>query len=295
MSTKERICGLMLAYFKADMTYQCLQTLVGQNIECLILVDNSADTAENQRTLALEKKFPAGWLKVIVSPENIGFGKGMNMALEQARLLGEWDYFLILNNDIEAKPTLVQSLHKYIQEHPETGMVSATTETAYGLQAEHYYHRWAGLLSKKHIIGSFLCLGGHCLLIRAEAVTKELFNPRYFMYGEDIELNWKLTQQGWKLGILPDILLRHETSSSTENGSYFYEYHINRWHLLIIRGLAKNPLEQFLMYVLRVPLLLLRAILRSWRFRRLTPLKALLLAGLALPIRPAISSTGDAP
>jgi hypothetical protein len=33
MSTESRICGLMLAYFKADMTPKCLQTLDDQGIE----------------------------------------------------------------------------------------------------------------------------------------------------------------------------------------------------------------------------------------------------------------------
>lgn len=275
MPTKPGICGLMLAYFNVDMTLKCLKTLVDQGIETMILVDNSADQQENQRTLALTSHFPKDWLRVIISKENLGFGKGMNLAHSHAQQIGEWDYFLILNNDIEAKPTLVATVREYMQCHPETGMLSAATETAQGIQTEQYYHRWTGLLFSRYVRGSFLCLGGHCLLVRSEAIGKELYNPCYFMYGEDIELNWKLAQQGWKLAVLPQVLLRHEASSSSQNGSYFYEYHINRWHILIVRAVGKNSLERLLMYALRLPLLMLRATMRSWRLRRLTPLKAL--------------------
>lgn len=278
MPTDARICGLMLAYFKSDMTLKCLQTLEHQGIERLILVDNSADTEENQRTLALTQYFPQGWLNVVIAPHNLGFAKGMNLAWEQARQSGEWDYFLILNNDLQAEPMLVNSLLQHLQQHPETGMVTATTRTPHGLQGKNYYHRWTGLLFQRQVMGSFLFLGGHCLMLRAQAVGETLFNARYFMYGEDIELNWQLTRQGWRLDVLPDVLLRHDSNSSSANGSLFYEYHINRWHILIVQALGANSLERLAMYALRLPLLGFRAVLRSWRFHSLTPLKALLLA-----------------
>lgn len=290
MSNKPRICALMLAYFKSGMTKRCLETLMNQGIDKLILVDNSADIEENQRTTSLMDSFSKDWLTVIIAPENLGFARGMNLALEYACQLGKWDYILILNNDIEAEPNLIESLSNHISQHPETAMVTATTKTLHELQGENYYHRWTGLLFKRPIVGSFLFLGGHCLLIRATAISDKLFNTRYFMYGEDIELNWRLIKQGWKLDILPDILLTHQCSGSSSNGSFFYEYHINRWHLLIVQALANNFLELVTMYALRLPILVLRALFRSWRFRCITPLKALGLASISLPIRPSINN-----
>jgi GT2 family glycosyltransferase len=261
------------------MTLQCLKTLEHQGIATIVLVDNSADANEHQQTLELAKFFTKGWLKIIIAPENLGFAKGMNLAWQHAQTLGQWDYALILNNDMEVEPTLVKHLCQHMQTHPRTGMVTATTNTPHGLQGKNYYHRWTGLLFKKPVLGSFLFLGGHCLLVRATAIINELFDTTYFMYGEDIVLNWQLAQQGWTLTVLPEILINHTSGSSSKNGSFFYEYHINRWHLLIIQTLGKNAIERFIMYSLRTPILFTRAILRSWRFRKLTPLKAL---GLSL-------------
>lgn len=294
MPTDVRVCGLMLAYFHAEMTLHCLKTLQHQGIETLILVDNSADTAEHQRTRALAQHFPAGWLQVMIAPENLGFAKGMNLAWQHAQTLGEWDYALILNNDMEVKPTLVEHLCQHMMANPQTGMVTATTETPHGLQGKNYYHRWTGLLSQRPVTGSFLFLGGHCLLIRVSAIGKELFDIRYFMYGEDIVLNWRLAQQGWNLTVLPEVLIKHNSGSSSGNGSFFYEYHINRWHLLIIQTLGKNIIERAIMYSLRIPLLFIRAVLRSWRFRKMTPLKALGFASFALPVQHTTPNIGDA-
>lgn len=293
MLTDIRICGLMLAYFHAEMTLCCLKTLENQGIETLILIDNSADPAEHKRTLALAQHFTEGWLQVVIAPENLGFAKGMNLAWQHAQTLGQWNYTLILNNDMEVHPTLVKQLYEYMETHPQTGMITATTETPHGLQGTNYYNRWTGLLSKRHVTGSFLFLGGHCLLIRVTAIGKDLFDTRYFMYGEDIVLNWRLAQQGWELTVLPEILIKHNSGSSSKNGSFFYEYHTNRWHLLIIQTLSRNVIERLIMYSLRIPILFIRAILRSWRFGKITPLKALGLVGLNLPIPHNITNRGN--
>lgn len=287
MPTKARVCGLMLTYFKADMTYQCLQTLLNQGIERIILVDNSANAIENQRTLALVEHFPADWLNVIASPENLGFANGMNLAIKHARNLGEWDYFLVLNNDIKAQAYLVAQLTEYMQQHPEITLLGVKAETGEGIQSGLYYQRLTGLMFKKPTIGSFQVIPGYCLMLHANLTTNTLFNPQFFMYGEDVELSWRLQKHG--IHILDKALLTHIPSQSSQEGSFFYEYHINRGHWLLVKNLGRNAFERTLMYTLRLPLLSLRAILRSWRFRCFVPLKALLLVSIGLPIRPPIN------
>lgn len=287
MLTNPRICGLMLAYFKVDMTQQCLQTLVNQGIECLVLVDNSADAAENQRTLALAEHFPTGWLQVIIAPENLGFAKGMNLALQYARKLGAWDYLLVLNNDIQAQAQLVKQLTHYLEQQPQIALLGVNAATNTGVQSGLYYQRLTGLMFKQPMLGSFRVTPGYCLMLRSSIIKTTLFDPRYFMYGEDVELSWRLLKQKQGIHILEQALLTHIPSQSSHEGSFFYEYHLNRGHWLLVQDLGKNALERTLMYALRLPLLSLRAMLRSWRFRRLTPLKALVSASFAMPIRPS--------
>ena len=295
MPTDIRICGLMLAYFHVEMTLRCLKTLENQGIETLILVDNSADLAEHQRTLALAQHFPPDWLQVVIAPENLGFGRGMNLAWQRAQMLGQWDYALILNNDIVAQSALVKTLCKHMAQSPRTALLGVAAETGTGVQSSLHYQRWTGLMFPTAVVGSFQVAAGYCLLLRPQALQGTLFDSRYFMYGEDVELSWRLREQGWNVEILAQPLLQHIPAQSSREGSLFYEYHINRGHWLAAQQLTHKVWERWTMTALRLPLLTLRALLRSWRFRRLTPLKAFVMAGLALPIRPITSYTGDTP
>lgn len=294
MPTDLRICGLMLAYFHAEMTLACLKTLQHQGIETLILVDNSADATEHQRTQALAQHFTTGWLQVVIAPENLGFAKGMNLAWQHAQTLGQWDYALILNNDITAQPQLLATLCTYMTEHPRTALLGVAADTGTAIQSGLHYQRWTGLMFPTAVMGSFQVATGYCLLLRPQAIQGELFDPRYFMYGEDVELSWRLREQGWNVEILAQPLLTHTPAQSSREGSLFYEYHINRGHLLIIQTLGKNVIERTIMYSLRIPLLFIRAILRSWRFRNMTPLKALGFASFALPVQHTTPNIGDA-
>lgn len=271
---EKRTCGLMLAYFQSEMTLHCLKTLENQGIETLILVDNSADTIEQQRTRALAQHFPAGWLQVIIAPENLGFAKGMNLAWQHSQTLGEWDYALILNNDIIAQPQLLETLHTHMTQHPRTALLGVAADTGTAIQSGLHYQRWTGLMFPTAVTGSFQVATGYCLLLRPQTIQGELFDPRYFMYGEDVELSWRLREQGWNVEILARPLLTHTPAQSSREGSLFYEYHINRGHWLLVDNLGRNWAEKLLMYTLRVPLLGLRAMLRSGRLHNITPIKA---------------------
>lgn len=278
MLTNNRVCGLMLAYFHAEMTLRCLKTLEHQGIKTLILVDNSADATEQQRTCALAQHFPEGWLQVIIAPENLGFAKGMNWAWQHAQTLEQWDYALILNNDITAQPQLLETLHTHMAQHPRTALLGVAADTGTAIQSGLHYQRWTGLMFPTAVTGSFQVATGYCLLLRPQAIQGELFDPRYFMYGEDVELSWRLREQGWNVEILAQPLLTHTPAQSSREGSLFYEYHINLGHWLLIKSLSNNCFEYNAMYFCRILVLSARSLIRSKRFDCTTPLKAFFLA-----------------
>ncbi len=284
VSVTPRICGLMLAYFQVDMTRRCLSTLVQQGIERLILVDNSADDAENQRTLALARQFPDGWLQVIIAQENLGFARGMNLAWIQAQRLGSWDYVLVLNNDLVAYPALVSALLAHMTTHPRTAALGATTDSGHGPAGNLYYQRWTGLMFTWPIMGSFPVAAGYCLMLRATILRDTIFDARYFMYGEDVELSWRLQRQGWAVELLHQPLLQHKPGQSSRVGSLFYEYHVTRGHWLAVETLTPAHWEHLPMRGLRLFMLALRAVVRSGRCRCLVPLQALLWVSLGWPL-----------
>lgn len=67
----------------------------------------------------------------------------------------------------------------------------------------------------------------------------------------------------------------HEGSGSSRNGSLFYEYHINRGHLLLARKLPKSAAGRFMSVLGRCGFLPLRALARVLRSGESVPLHGL--------------------
>jgi N-acetylglucosaminyl-diphospho-decaprenol L-rhamnosyltransferase len=140
-----------------------------------------------------------------------------------------------------------------------------------------WYHRLFALVLRRPCLGAFPYLSGACLLVPMPLAMDGLFDPDFFMYGEDVELSWRMTLSGVPL-VAADVLCDHAGSASARIGSLFYEYHVARGHLLLARKLARNQLECWLFLIGRAISLPLRATLRCLRLKSSIPWRALLLA-----------------
>jgi GT2 family glycosyltransferase len=76
---------------------------------------------------------------------------------------------------------------------------------------------------------------GTAVLLRA-AYLRDVgtFDPRLFMYYEDIELSWRGAKRGWRYRYVPTALVYHEHSATAVAGSRFAEYHNERSRLLML-------------------------------------------------------------
>ena len=71
-----------------------------------------------------------------------------------------------------------------------------------------------------------------CLLVRRAALDKVgLFDPEFFMYGEDLDLCFRLRKGGWKIFYLPDAVSVHVKGTSTRQATQkmLYEFHRAMW------------------------------------------------------------------
>jgi GT2 family glycosyltransferase len=76
------------------------------------------------------------------------------------------------------------------------------------------------------------CGTGACLMLRRTAVDKVgLFDPKFFMYGEDIDLCYRLKHGGWKIFYEPAAVATHVKGASTRQASarMLYEFHSSMW------------------------------------------------------------------
>jgi hypothetical protein len=80
---------------------------------------------------------------------------------------------------------------------------------------------------------------GAAALLRTEALADiGLFDERYFMYYEDLDLSWRLRLRGWKVVYAPEAVVEHEHAASSKEWSPFFTYNVERNRLLTLLKLA---------------------------------------------------------
>lgn len=228
------ISVLIVNYFCHTLTARAVRSVLDDDSSAqVIVVDNSDDQAEAEN---LRKMLP-GRAELVVAPANLGFGRGCNLALEQAA--GEW--ILLLNPDAYILPGCLQKLVNTLQSYPRAGAVSPVAqweETGTFLlpPGQMQTPAWEWMLaigSRFPVFGHWLsmrfrayalrCLyapqpvrqamlsGGHMFLRRSTIdVVGGLFDPAFFMYYEDTDLCRRLTKAGFELMLNPAAKAVHQ-------------------------------------------------------------------------------------
>ncbi len=268
------LVGLVINYRDAQRTANCVHALLGNGVEHVIVWDNSEDGGAS--ACDLRSLFADGRrIDIEVSARNLGFASGVNRGLEVCRRHNSKARVLLINNDAIAPSGLVDSLAQALEETEGAVLAFPALRHAGRRIDEVYYHRWLGLLTYRRWPGAFRLPRGCCLMLATDRWTGALFDEDFFMYGEEIELGWRLRKQVAALVHVSEMLVVHEGSASSGMNSLFYEARMVAAHLILARKLGVNRLETLLLYFLRIPMLLARAVLRSIRYRSLTPFTAL--------------------
>jgi hypothetical protein len=227
-----------------DLLRDCLKSLYDRtkttNIEVIVVDNASSDGSADM----VEIEFPD---VKIIRGENVGFAKANNVALSGA--LGK--DILFLNPDTRLDTSAIDGMHSHLSKHRESvsavgckllnadGSVqltcarrfpSAWTELCYflGLERLFGFSPWMSGSEMRHWDHNdsrFVpCLSGACIMADGDLVRKlGGFSEDYFMYGEDLELCWKLTRENRKLWYVAEERIYHFAgSSSAKRGVSFH-------------------------------------------------------------------------
>lgn len=274
----QSICAIILDYFGNDKTINCLNSLIHQGLESVMIVDNSGVQHANielQESLASfgQNKVPFTIYK-IVNPKNLGYAAGVNKALRWLEENQPHSYYLLMNNDAEATPGMLTELLQFTRKNKKTAITAPMIDNGNSKHGGYWYHRFSGLMFSRKVIGTFQYLTGCCLLVDRQIVGDDLFDEDFFMYGEDVALCWRLKFSDWNTACVKNAIVRHEGTGSSHQGGFFYEYHMVRGHLLLVRKLARHKWEIPFLYIGRLLALPARAVVRSIRFRSYVPITA---------------------
>lgn len=286
-----RVCAIILDYFGADKTKECVSSLVGQHLETVFILDNSGyprATEQLQRSLAECANTDAEFrIQILAAGKNLGFAKGVNFVLAHDRCSGApHDYYLLLNNDALAGPGLVASMLAEFQRDSAVALVAPRILCSDpGRELGIWYHRYFGLLLSRPGLGRFHYFTGCCLLFPRHLVTESgIFDASFFMYGEDVELGWRLARQRKKIICANTVFARHDLGPSVKRATFFYEYHMVRSHLRLSFRTRLRTAETPLLFLAKYATLSCRAAVRSLKYRTLTPMIAFLLAPFPLRV-----------
>lgn len=248
--TEPSVTVLVLHWRGIDKTRRCLTSLRATSYKNshVLLVANGSPEGDSAQLAA---EFPE--VELLNLDRNYGFAGGCNRGMEKA-LANQTDFIWLLNNDAVAKPESIEHLVKAALSNPEAGALgaivleghSSTAEEA-GLgeinfnKAKTYLRKTNldnsdGQISSTLEQGVYSCawLSGSNLLLRSSALKKVgLFDERYYLYFEDVELCKRLTDAGFKCLLVPGSTIEHEGNASTQGGlSLWRSYYYSRNRLL---------------------------------------------------------------
>ena len=168
-----------------------------------------AGMAGAKETLA--KRFGTKQVRYMAMPENLGYGRAHNIALRESAYY-QTELHLVMNSDIRVKAEDIDAMHDWMTVHPEAGQLIPKVLNPDGTQqylakrlpspidvfGRRFLPKWMIAkrnkryelrdLDLKRPVNAPYLSGCFMLLRTKAAVEAGLFDERYFMYPEDIDL-----------------------------------------------------------------------------------------------------------
>lgn len=232
---KYKLSVVIVNYNVKYFLEQCLRSVeaavAGLEAEIFVVDNHSTDGS----TEYLKPKFPR--VTFIVNENNAGFARANNQAIRQAG--GE--YVLLLNPDTVVGEESIRTLCFMMDEHPEcgaTGVKMINGNGAFLAESKRAFPApWvafcklfglSNLFPRSQVFSRYSLpflnpdkphtvdvLSGAFMLLRHDALKKAgLLDEAFFMYGEDIDLSYRIRQSGYHNYYIPERLLHYKGEST---------------------------------------------------------------------------------
>ena len=236
-----------------DEIRRCIETLKELGVTMIYVVDNGN---EGERVGRICDEY--GSYALYVANDNTGYGAGHNIAMCMAAEINS-EYHLVVNTDLEISPTSFGELMGYMEGHADVAMVHPRIlncdgsdqytirrlPTPLDLIARRFLPNW--MLKRRrarYILKNFdhsralnvPYVQGSCMLMRMSCLKATgLFDERFFMYAEDIDLSRRLHEQ-YKTMYVPEATAIHYHNAASYRSSRMLRIHVanmiryfNKW------------------------------------------------------------------
>ena len=233
------IVNYNVEYFLEQCLYSVRRAMQGIEGEVFVVDNDSGDGSMRM----VKKKFPE--VIRVENKENLGFSKANNQGIK----LSKGEYVLLLNPDTVVEDDTFSSIIEFMDSKPEAGALGVKMvdgsgnflpESKRGLptpgtafykmfgfsslfpKSKRFSKYHLGYLDENEIHEVDILAGAFMLLRKTVLDEIGLLDETFFMYGEDIDLSYRVIKAGYKNYYFPNTRIIHYKGESTKKSSVNY-------------------------------------------------------------------------
>jgi len=241
------VAAVVVSHESGQALLECVASLRRAGAAELVVVDHASRDGAPARVAAAHPD-----VLVFERGANPGYGAGVNYGAARTTA----PYLLACNADVVVEPDALARLAGALDEHPDVGAVGPAVLDASGRvypsarafpslrdAAGHAFvglvwraNPWTRRYQQRDADAGRArdadWVSGSCVLLRRSAFeTVRGFDEGYFMYGEDVDLCWRLRRAGWRVRYEPGARVTHGGGHSTRRHPYrmLLEHHRSAW------------------------------------------------------------------
>jgi len=242
------VVAVVLNWNAYDETIDCVNSLLNssyKNLQIVIVDNHSTDDSAK----IIRETFPN--IKLICNKSNNGYAGGNNLGIKYALDINA-DYILILNNDVTVDKSMVDILVKKLDQEPTLGVITGKVfykddpKRIFSGFGKFIWWRCSGvnrgtMFSRFYLHnreGKVNYISGVLFLARSEVFKSlGLLDEKYFMYFEDLEFSFRVSQK-YDLFYIPYAIAFHKSGGGTRwsNYSEIYLYYQTRNRLIVFEN-----------------------------------------------------------
>ena len=254
--------------FLQNLIYSIKKASSGITSEIIIVDNNSEDDSVD---FIREKFLPLGGIKLIANNENLGFSKANNIGLKEAK----GKYLLLLNPDTVVSEDSFKKMIEFFQSNTEAGLAGCKILNPDGsLQLacrRSFPGPWTAfckvtglgsLFPKSPLFARYNltylnenetyevdAVSGSFMMMTREAYEKVGgLDEEFFMYGEDLDLCYRIQKAGLKVYYVHSTQIIHYKGESTKRSSLDETKHFyNAMHLFVKKHLSSSFLVEIIL------------------------------------------------
>lgn len=257
-----KIYAIVVTFNGEKWIEKCIGSLVQSYLMVNIVVVDNGSTDNTCEIIS--ENYPE--VKLIQPGINLGFGKANNVGIVEAQM-NNANFFILINQDVWVEKDTIEKLLKISLENNEYGILSPIHLDAEKKSMDLNFSfqlssdKCPGFVSDlylgitKEIYDVEFCPAAFWL-ITSDCVSKVgLFDPFFYMYGEDNNYISRVRFNKFKIGIVPELYVYHDRAKRNGKKSVVLNEALLNFNIAVLdpnKPFFRNFIVQYLLLIIRV-------------------------------------------